>query len=107
MLYLLVPWSAINLTDFYLVRRGQYDVDALFEAQGRYRRWAWPGLLAYLGGLLCMLPFFALGDYLGPAVAALRYADVAFLVGFFSSGLCYGLLVWGADLNKVPEHQQP
>jgi NCS1 family nucleobase:cation symporter-1 len=26
MLYLLAPWTAINLVDYFLVRRGHYDI---------------------------------------------------------------------------------
>jgi purine-cytosine permease-like protein len=37
-LYLLVPWTAINLTDFYLIRRGRYDIPELFKADGIYGR---------------------------------------------------------------------
>src|SRR6202020_2423367 len=35
-LYLLVPWTAINLTDFYLIRHGKYDIPQLFKVDGIY-----------------------------------------------------------------------
>ena len=28
LLYVLVPWTAINLVDYYLLRKGRYDVDS-------------------------------------------------------------------------------
>ena len=34
LLYLLVPWTAINLTDYYLVRKGDYQIDELFKPRG-------------------------------------------------------------------------
>ncbi|MBU6449383.1 MAG: cytosine permease, partial [Rhodospirillales bacterium] len=34
LLYVLVPWTAINLVDFYLVRHGDYDVAAFFTPEG-------------------------------------------------------------------------
>ena len=30
LLFFFVPWSAINLVDYYLVRRGRYDVASFF-----------------------------------------------------------------------------
>ena len=31
LLYVLIPWSAINLTDYFVVRKGEYDISALFD----------------------------------------------------------------------------
>lgn len=45
---LLVPWTAINLSDFDLVRRGQYNVGELFKARGKYGLVNWPALAIYL-----------------------------------------------------------
>lgn len=36
LLYVFIPWSAINLTDFYLVKHGDYDVPSFFTPAGRY-----------------------------------------------------------------------
>src|ERR1700753_2280297 len=39
LLYVLVPWTAINLVDYYLLRHGQYDVASFFrQDSGIYRR---------------------------------------------------------------------
>jgi purine-cytosine permease-like protein len=45
LLVVLIPWSAINLADYFLVRRGRYDVASSFTADGAYGRFAWRGLL--------------------------------------------------------------
>ncbi|MHB1928678.1 MAG: hypothetical protein ACYCUG_04510, partial [Acidimicrobiales bacterium] len=37
-LHLLVPWTAINLTDYYLVRKGRYDIPELSKSNGRCAR---------------------------------------------------------------------
>ncbi len=39
MLYLLVPWTAANLVDFFFVRRGHYAITELFKVDGIYGRW--------------------------------------------------------------------
>ena len=47
MLYLLVPWTATNLVDYFFVRRGHYAITELFRLDGIYGVWAWRGLTAY------------------------------------------------------------
>ena len=51
LLVIFIPWSAVNLTDYFLVRHGEYHVASFFMAQGRYGRFLWRGLLAYVIGL--------------------------------------------------------
>ena len=51
LLVIFIPWSAVNLADYFLVRRGRYDVASFFTADGAYGRFAWRGLLAYAIGL--------------------------------------------------------
>lgn len=49
MLYLLVPWTSINLIDYFFVRRGRYAITELFVPHGLYgagrpgsrRLWRW------------------------------------------------------------------
>ena len=47
LLYLFTPWTAINLVDFYYVRKGHYSVREIFNCDGMYGRWNWRGLWAY------------------------------------------------------------
>ncbi len=89
LLYLFTPWTAINLVDFYIVRRGHYSVREIFNARGMYGRWNWRGLLAYGVGFVVMIPFFSTDLYTGPVAAALGRADIAMLVGLPISALVY------------------
>jgi NCS1 family nucleobase:cation symporter-1 len=89
LLYLFTPWTAINLVDFYLVRKGHYSVREIFNAHGMYGRWNWRGLLAYGVGFVTMIPFFSTGSYTGPVAAALGGADIAMLVGLPMSAIVY------------------
>jgi NCS1 family nucleobase:cation symporter-1 len=41
MLYFLVPWTAVNLVDFYAVRHGKYAITEIFNPKGIYGRWSW------------------------------------------------------------------
>jgi len=56
LLYLFTPWTAINLVDFYWVRRGHYSVREIFNPRGMYGRWCWRGLVAYFVGFAAMIP---------------------------------------------------
>jgi NCS1 family nucleobase:cation symporter-1 len=89
LLYLFTPWTAINLVDFYWVRKGHYSVREIFNPHGMYGRWNWRGLLAYGVGFVAMIPFFSTGIYMGPVAAALGGADIAMLVGLPVSALVY------------------
>jgi purine-cytosine permease-like protein len=91
LLYLFTPWTAINLVDFYYVRRGRYSVREIFNPRGIYGRWNWRGLSAYLIGFVAMIPFFSTGLYTGPVARALGGADLAMLVGLPVAALVYVL----------------
>jgi NCS1 family nucleobase:cation symporter-1 len=52
-LYLFIPWTAVNLIDYYVVRRGHYAVAEIFKPRGIYGRWGWRGIAAYLIGRWC------------------------------------------------------
>ena len=93
LLVIFIPWSAVNLTDYFLVRRGNYDVTAFFIPNGIYGRFAWRGLLAYAIGLGAEWPFVSQPDYVGPLVSHLGGADISWLVGFFVSAVVYLVLV--------------
>jgi purine-cytosine permease-like protein len=93
MVNLLVPWTAVNLVDFYVVRRGRYEIADISDPNGRYGRWAWRGLTAYFGGFVAMIPFLSLGFYTGPVTKALGGADLAFIVGLLATAVLYLLLV--------------
>ncbi|MFI6601478.1 alpha/beta fold hydrolase [Nonomuraea sp. NPDC050536] len=99
-LYLLVPWSAVNLVDYYWVRRGRYAIAALFDQDGVYRRWGVAGLVAYGLGFAAMIPFMSTGFYTGAVVSALGGADIAFAVGLLVAGGAYLVANRGFDLSS-------
>ena len=104
LLYLFTPWTAINLVDFYWVRKGHYSVREIFNPHGMYGRWSWRGLLAYGIGFVAMVPFFSTGLYKGPVAVALGGADIAMLVGLPVSALVYVLACRSLDC-EADRHQ--
>jgi NCS1 family nucleobase:cation symporter-1 len=99
LLYLFTPWTAINLVDFYFVRKGHYSIRAIFDPNGMYGRWNWRGLVAYGAGFVAMIPFFSTGLYIGPVARALGGADVAMLIGLPVSTVVYLLACRSMDLS--------
>ena len=101
MLYLLVPWTSVNLADYFFVRRGRYAITHLFMPHGIYGAWGTRGLIAYVLGFIATLPFFVLPDiYTGTAARALGGVDVGWLVGLVVSGGAYLLLCRSLDVSR-------
>ncbi|MDA8386185.1 MAG: cytosine permease [Actinomycetota bacterium] len=101
--FIFIPWTAVNLADFYLVRRGRYDPRSFFTPKGIYGGWVWQALLAYFVGLLMQVPFIDQAFYVGPLVAALGGADISWIVGIVVPGVLYVLLArrWPPAGNEV------
>jgi purine-cytosine permease-like protein len=106
LVYLFTPWTAINLADFFFVRKGHYSIRAMFMADGIYGRWNWRGLTAYAIGFVAMIPFFKTALYVGPVARALGGADISMLIGLPVSAAVY---VWlcrnldlAAELAQIP-----
>lgn len=92
MLYLLAPWTSINLIDFYLVRHGHFAVSDLFSPGGVYGRWGLRGLAAYGLGIAVEIPLMAVPNvYQSPGAAALDGIDVSWIVGLLVAGTAYFL----------------
>ena len=81
LLFVFIPWSAINLTDFYLVRHGDYDVPSFFTPNGQYPGFIWRGLIPYVIAVAVEVPFLNQQFYTGPLVSALGGVDISWIVG--------------------------
>jgi NCS1 family nucleobase:cation symporter-1 len=110
-LYLFVPWTAVNLVDYYIVRRGHYAIAEIFNPAGIYGRWGWRGIAAYLIGFAAMVPFFDVGTlFEGPAAKALGNADISFFVGLPIAAVLYYLFTRSLDVaaeRRVADAEAP
>jgi purine-cytosine permease-like protein len=98
-LYLFVPWTAVNLVDYYIVRRGHYAIAEIFDPHGMYGRWGWRGIVSYLVGFGAMLPFLSTSKYTGFVAGALNGADISFFVGLPVAGILYWVLARSIDVE--------
>jgi len=90
LVYTLIPWSAINLADYYLVCGGVYSIEHIFRLDGMYGRYRWRTIAIYLFSILVQIPFVSLSFYVGP-LARLIGADIAWLPGTLVPALLYCL----------------
>jgi purine-cytosine permease-like protein len=98
LLYVLVPWTSVNLVDYYFVRRGRYAVAEMFRPDGIYGAWGWRGITAYVIGIVAMIPFVVTTWFTGPIAQAIGGVDIALFVGLAASAIAYILLARGLDL---------
>jgi NCS1 family nucleobase:cation symporter-1 len=82
LLYVLVPWTAINLVDYYLLRHGKYDVASFLRQDGGiYGRVNVVAVACYAIGILVQVPFAATPMYTGPIAKTIGGADISWIVG--------------------------
>jgi nucleobase:cation symporter-1, NCS1 family len=101
--YLFTPWTAINLIDYFFVRRGGYVIKEIFAADGIYGRWGWRGNLAYGISLALMVPFMVTAAFTGFGAAALGGVDISMFIGLPAAGLLY--LYFCRDLDLAAEQR--
>lgn len=102
LLYALAPWTATNLVDFFLVRKGIYSIREIFNPRGIYGGWNWRGYTAYVASLVAMLPFAMTGSWNGPIAEILGY-DLAPYIGMAVAAVVYFFLCRHMDLPAERE----
>ncbi len=88
----LVPWTAINLSDYYILRHGNYDIAEIFIPNGRYGRFNGLAILTYFVGFAAELPFMNSAIYEGPIAKMLNGGDISWIIGLIVSGVLYMVL---------------
>ena len=97
-LYFMIPWTAVNLIDFFFVRKGNYAIRELFKPHGMYGAWSWRGLFSYLLGFAVMIPFFSTTIYEGPVAHSLDGGDISPFIGFPVAAIVYYLISRNIDV---------
>jgi purine-cytosine permease-like protein len=104
LLVVLVPWTAINLIDFYVIHKGKYDIRSIFKADGGiYGRFNPQALIAYAVGIVVQIPFMNTPMYTGPIPHYLDGADLSWVVGLLLTSPLY---YWLASRDTVYRRRQ-
>jgi NCS1 family nucleobase:cation symporter-1 len=101
LLYFITPWSAINLVDYYWVRKERYRVGDLFDPNGIYGRFNKGAFIAYVVGILIQIPFMNSTLYVGPIASWMGGAELAWLLGLIVAGGLYYL--FSASVRRSPQ----
>ncbi|QEN88966.1 cytosine permease [Labrys sp. KNU-23] len=96
LLAVFVPWSAVNLVDYYLISKEKVDVPALYDVSGRYGAYNWTALGCYLFGVLVQIPFLNQALYEGPIAKMLDDADISWIVSLVATSVVYYALARGS-----------
>jgi NCS1 family nucleobase:cation symporter-1 len=103
LLYVLVPWTAINLVDYYLLKHGEYHVPSFFLRDGGiYGRVNLAAVSCYVLGILVQLPFIDSPLYRGPVARALGGVDLSWIVGFAVTSPAYYWLAKRSNQGTEP-----
>ncbi|OIK10183.1 cytosine permease [Bacillus sp. MUM 116] len=89
MSYFLIPWTSINLVDYYLLRHGKYNVKDIFDLNGQYGKVNMITCTAFLLSILAEIPFINASFYVGPLAKAFDGADLAWVVGLVVPAILY------------------
>jgi NCS1 family nucleobase:cation symporter-1 len=89
--YFMVPWTAINLIDYYLLRRGEYNVWDVFDVNGQYGKFNWVAIISYIVSFILEIPFVNTTMYVGPISKALDGTDIAWIMGLAAPLVLYYL----------------
>ena len=100
LLYVLIPWTAINLTDFYIIRQAHYDIPSILSPGGRYPGFNFRALTTFVVTVLIEVPFINTTLYEGPIAKAIGGADISWLVGLILASVLYYVLMRPERLNQ-------
>lgn len=104
LLVVLVPWTAINLIDFYVIHKGDYDIQSIFQVDGGiYGRYNPQALIAYAVGIVVQIPFINTPLYVGPISEHINGADLSWLVGLAITSPLYW---WLASRDSAYRRRQ-
>lgn len=101
LLMVFIPWSAINLVDYYLISKERIDIPSLYDPKGRYHAWNVPALSVYAVGILSQIPFLSQTLYTGPITHLLGGADISWIVGLIVTSVLYYIV--GKRTNHPPD----
>ncbi|MGJ0191366.1 purine-cytosine permease family protein [Pantoea sp. RRHST58] len=103
----LIPWSVINLLDFYVVKQQRYDIPSIFRADGgRYGLVNANALLIYFGGVVVQIPFVENAFFTGPYAHLIPGADISWVISLVVTSAAYLLFhKKGASLT-APQQQR-
>ena len=91
--YFLIPWTAINLIDFYVLRHGEYSIKDIFDLNGKYGKVNKITALSFLVSIIAEVPFMNTSFFVGPGAKAMGGADIAWILGLVVPSVLYYVMM--------------
>ncbi|MEY2193734.1 cytosine permease [Neobacillus sp. BF23-41] len=91
--YFLIPWTAINLIDFYVLRHGEYSIKDIFDLNGKYGKVNKITAISFLVSIIAEVPFMNTSFYVGPGAKAMGGADIAWILGLVVPSVLYYVMM--------------
>ena len=79
-LFFIIPWSVINLTDFYILKRRFHHTEYM-KKDGVFGKLNYKTMGIYLFTIICQVPFINTEIYQGAFSKAMGGLDIAWIVG--------------------------
>lgn len=103
----LIPWSVINLLDFYVVKQQRYDIPSIFRADGgRYGLVNANALLIHFGGVMVQIPFVENAFFTGPYAHLIPGADISWVISLVVTSAAYLLFHKKGASLMAPQQQR-
>lgn len=105
--YMLFPWTSINLVDYFFVRKGKYNIDAIFDPNGKYGAYNIKAIAAYMITILLEIPFMDTAFFTGFLFDAVGGIDYAWIIALLLPGLLYYLFMGNQRKVEREEYVLP
>ncbi|WP_285030614.1 cytosine permease [Mycolicibacterium sp. lyk4-40-TYG-92] len=89
LIYLLIPWSIVNLIDYYVIKKGHYDAASFSDPKSGYGAFNIPAVLSYFLGFVIQIPFMSTAFYTGAVAKDIGGVDTAWVVGTVGTFFIY------------------
>lgn len=103
----IAPWAGIVLVDFFAIRRGRIDVEALYRhhSTSSCGDINWPGVAALALGVIAAWLFQvgSIDSMQGPLAMALGGVDLSWLAGLAMGGGSYYVFYWARRAVRSPQ----
>lgn len=102
-LFFIIPWSVINLVDFYFLKRRNYTHEDFHKKNGIFGKLNYTGVGVYAIVILGQIPFINTEIYQGVLSQRMNGLDIAWITGSVSAFLLYIIAIRFVDKQYQPQ----
>lgn len=100
-LFFIIPWSIINLIDFYVLKRTNYSHEDFMKKNGIFGKLNYVGISVYALVILGQVPFINTEVYQGIVSKMMGGLDIAWITGSVSAFILYAVAIKITSISSV------